>query len=74
MKTRNGRAILSRRRGVGRKRLLPVGAELPFNKHVDQNNRALGRMKARKVRRAVVSKARRAAGLAAKETAASQVS
>ncbi len=33
MATKGGRAILSRRRQKGRKRLLPKGAELHFKRH-----------------------------------------
>ena len=33
MKTKNGRAILARRRQRGRKRLLPVGVEIHFKRH-----------------------------------------
>lgn len=33
MKTKSGRMILKRRRQHGRKRLLPVGAELQYARH-----------------------------------------
>jgi large subunit ribosomal protein L34 len=33
MKTKAGRAILSRRRQRGRKRLLPKGVEIPYARH-----------------------------------------
>ena len=33
MKTRNGRAIIARRRQRGRKRLIPKGAELHYARH-----------------------------------------
>ncbi len=33
MKTKTGRKILSRRRRVGRKRLLPVGVEVHYKRH-----------------------------------------
>jgi large subunit ribosomal protein L34 len=37
-KTFNGRAILRRRRAAGRKRLLPKGVEVHFERHTDQHN------------------------------------
>jgi large subunit ribosomal protein L34 len=37
-KTVNGRAILRRRRAAGRKRLLPKGVEIHFQRHTDQHN------------------------------------
>jgi len=33
MKTKNGRAIITRRRKKGRKRLIPKGAELHYKRH-----------------------------------------
>lgn len=66
MKTKNGRATLSRRRQHGRKRLLPKGAEVKFARHTDQHNRALKRMVARKAARRVASNQRRAEATPAK--------
>ncbi len=37
MKTVNGRAILSRRRKAGRKRLVPKGVEVHFKRHTHQH-------------------------------------
>ena len=66
MKTKGGRAILSRRRKRGRKRLLPKGVELHFPRQTDQHNRAAKRLMQRKQRRAVGSKQRRAEAATAK--------
>ncbi|MBK1832475.1 50S ribosomal protein L34 [Roseibacillus ishigakijimensis] len=38
MATKAGRAILSKRRRKGRKRLLPKGAEIHYKRHTVQNN------------------------------------
>lgn len=37
MATKNGRAILARRRAKGRKRLLPKGAEIQYKRHTIQH-------------------------------------
>ena len=37
MKTKNGRAIIKRRRQKGRKRLIPKGAEIHYKRHVQQH-------------------------------------
>lgn len=39
MATKNGRALLSRRRRKGRARLLPKGAEIKYNRHTIQHGR-----------------------------------
>lgn len=64
MKTKGGRAILSRRRARGRKRLLPKGVEVHFERHTDLNNNAAKAMVQRKQKRAVKSAARRKAATA----------
>jgi large subunit ribosomal protein L34 len=68
MQTKSGRAILSRRRQRGRKRLLPKGVEVHFDRHIDMNNNAAKDMAARKQARAVKSQARRKAAKAAATT------
>jgi large subunit ribosomal protein L34 len=65
MKTKNGRAILSRRRARGRKRLLPKGVEVHFERHTDLYNNAAQALVKRKQKRAVKSAARRAAAKSA---------
>ena len=65
MKTKSGRAILSRRRQRGRKRLLPKGVEVHYERHTDLNNNAAKKQVARKQRRAAASKTRRTAAKAA---------
>lgn len=37
MASKNGRAILARRRAKGRKRLLPKGVEIHFKRHIIQH-------------------------------------
>ena len=37
MATKNGRAILARRRAKGRKRLLPKGVEVHYKRHIIQH-------------------------------------
>ena len=70
MKTKSGRAILSRRRQRGRKRLLPKGVEIHFARHTDQDNNAAKALATRKQKRAVKSSARRKAAAAAAGPAA----
>jgi large subunit ribosomal protein L34 len=51
--TKNGRARLARRRAHGRKRLLPKGADVKFERHQDQHNKKLRNKKLRIQRRQV---------------------
>ena len=62
MKTKNGRALLSRRRRQGRKRLLPKGTELEFRRHNHSNHpEKAGGFQAKGYRKRIVrSRARRA--------------
>ena len=69
MKTKNGRAILSRRRQHGRKRLMPKGVELHFERQTDLNNNAAKALVQRKQRRAAVRTATKAVRAAAHKTA-----
>ncbi len=69
MKTKNGRAILSRRRQHGRKRLLPKGVEIHFERQTDQNNAAAKALVHRKQRRAAERTARKAVRAAAHKAA-----
>jgi large subunit ribosomal protein L34 len=69
MKTKNGRAILSRRRQRGRKRLLPKGVEIHFDRHLDQNNNAAQAQVQRKQKRASARATARQARRAAKPAA-----
>ncbi len=39
MASKNGRAILARRRAKGRKRLLPKGAEVHYKRHTIQHGK-----------------------------------
>jgi large subunit ribosomal protein L34 len=69
MKTKNGRAILSRRRQRGRQRLLPKGVEIHFERQTDQNNNAAKALLHRKQRRAAVRVATKASRAAAYKSA-----
>jgi large subunit ribosomal protein L34 len=69
MKTKNGRAILSRRRQHGRKRLLPKGVEIHFERQTDQHNAAAKALVQRKQRRAAVRASLKATRAAAHKAA-----
>lgn len=69
MKTKNGRAILSRRRQRGRKRLLPKGVEVHYARQTDLNNNAAKALVQRKQRRAAVRAATKVARAAAHKAA-----
>jgi large subunit ribosomal protein L34 len=70
MKTKNGRAILSRRRQRGRKRLMPKGVEVHFERHLDLNNNAAKDQVQRKQKRAVAKATARKVKRAARSSAA----
>jgi large subunit ribosomal protein L34 len=70
MKTKGGRATLSRRRAHGRKRLLPKGADAKYARHTDQNNNARNRQNLRKAKRRIAAAARRAEAAPKKKSAA----
>ena len=69
MKTKSGRAILSRRRQRGRKRLLPKGVEVHYARHTDLNNNAAKALVLRKQRRASARAAVKSARAAAHKAA-----
>lgn len=69
MKTKNGRAILSRRRQQGRKRLMPKGVEMHYPRQTDLNNNAAKALVQRKQRRSVARAALKVARAAAHKAA-----